>query len=85
MTALFEEFIDQLHIIAIIVSLAIFSFLRFGPGWITTLTKTAREMKERSDAVKNEYIATLEESLKRKEREIASLKSRLKKEDDRKD
>tara|TARA_R100001086_G_scaffold246258_1_gene178228 strand:+ start:1811 stop:2092 length:282 start_codon:yes stop_codon:yes gene_type:complete len=79
MNDIINDFSERIHVIAIIISLAIYGFLKFGPSWVTTLTKAAREMREKSDAVRNEYIATLEEAAKRKEKELNYMRKRLQK------
>lgn len=80
----FGEWLLKLPIWLAFVVFLIWALGKFGPDYLVKLDKVSKQFREKSEAIKNEYIAQLESERERKIKEIAELKARLKKEKSKK-
>ncbi len=75
-----DDFLSKLPVWVAFVVILIVAVIKFGPGYLIRLDKVTKQFREKSDAIKNEYIAQLESERERRIKEIKELRNHIKKE-----
>lgn len=77
MEEIFAYFKDNLPVWLVFVILIVVGVIKYGAKFLNEIIEVADNYAQKSDAVKNEYIAFLKKSNEKKDKEIEELKIKL--------
>lgn len=77
MEEIFAYFKDNLPVWLVFVILIVVGVIKYGAKFLNEIIEVADNYAQKSDAVKNEYIAFLKKSNEKKDKEIEELKRKL--------